>query len=161
MKKLIIVMAILLISCVEKRVESTNWVDIGGKPDVTIHKVGNHQVLTFTFEQDGHKYMVGIYNQGGIDMVEIHEQVNIQPTMKMFELIPYMLELDYDSEIRIIEDLEHDDGELPRLMDVVPSIMLNTITGKKTFALIKKEAMDRYIANNNTVTRLKPSDKIS
>lgn len=43
------------------------------KPDVTIHKVGNHQVLTFTFEQDGHKYMVGIYNQGGIDMVEIHE----------------------------------------------------------------------------------------
>ena len=64
--------------------------------------------------------------------------------MKMFELIPYMLELDYDSEIRIIEDLEHDDGELPRLMDVVPSIMLNTITGKKTFALIKKEAMDRY-----------------
>lgn len=82
MKKLIIVMAILLTSCVEKRVESTNWVDIGGKPDVTIHKVGNHQVLTFTFEQD--------------------------------------------------------DGELPRLMDVVPSIMLNTITGKKTFALIKK-----------------------
>lgn len=55
MKKLIIVMAILLTSCVEKRVESTNWVDIGGKPDVTIHKVGNHQVLTFTFEQDGHK----------------------------------------------------------------------------------------------------------
>lgn len=78
--------------------------------------------------------------------------------MKMFELIPYMLELDYDSEIRIIEDLEH---ELPRLMDVVPSIMLDTTTGKKTFALIKKEAMDRYIANNNTVTRLKPSDKIS
>lgn len=28
MKKLIIVMAILLTSCVEKRVESTNWVDM-------------------------------------------------------------------------------------------------------------------------------------
>lgn len=27
MKKLIIVMAILLTSCVEKRVESTNWID--------------------------------------------------------------------------------------------------------------------------------------
>lgn len=51
MKKLIIVMAILLTSCVEKRVESTNWVDIGGKPDVTIHKVGNHQVLTFTLNR--------------------------------------------------------------------------------------------------------------
>lgn len=81
--------------------------------------------------------------------------------MKMFELIPYILELDCDSEIKIIEDLEHNEGELPKMMDVVPSIMLNTITGEKTFALIKKEAMDRYIANNNTVTRLKPSDKIS
>ena len=79
----------------------------------------------------------------------------------MFELIPYMLELDYDSEIRIIEDLEHDDGELPRLMDVVPSIMLNTITGRKTFTMIEKTAMDKYIAQNNTVTKLKVSDKIS
>lgn len=38
MKKLIIVMAILLTSCVEKRVESTDWVD-RGKPDVLIHKM--------------------------------------------------------------------------------------------------------------------------
>lgn len=81
--------------------------------------------------------------------------------MNMFELIPYLVELDYDSEIKIIEDLEHNEDESPKMMDVVPSIMLNTITGKKTFALIKKEAMDRYIANNNTVNRLKPSDKIS
>lgn len=73
MKKLIIVMAILLTSCVEKRVEVNDMIDIGGKPDFLIHKMGNHQVLTFTFEQDGHKYMVGIYNIGGIDMVEIHE----------------------------------------------------------------------------------------
>lgn len=73
MKKLIIVMAILLTSCVEKKVEVNDIVDIGGKPDVLIHKIGNHQVLTFTFEQDGHKYMVGIYNHGGIDMVEIPE----------------------------------------------------------------------------------------
>lgn len=59
--------------------------------------------------------------------------------MKMFELIPYIVELDYDSEIKIIEDLEHNEGESPKMMDVVPSIMLNTITGKKTFALIKKK----------------------
>lgn len=31
MKKLIIVMAILLTSCVEKRVEATDMIDIGGK----------------------------------------------------------------------------------------------------------------------------------
>lgn len=53
-------MAILLTSCVEKRVEVNDMIDIGGKPDFLIHKMGNHQVLTFTFEQDGHKYMVGI-----------------------------------------------------------------------------------------------------
>lgn len=33
--------------------------------------------------------------------------------MKMFELIPYIVELDYDSEIKIIEDLEHNEGESP------------------------------------------------
>lgn len=69
MKKLIIVMAILLTSCVEKRVESTNLVDIGGKPDVTIHKVGNHQVLTFTFEQDGHKYMVWLEYTTKVELI--------------------------------------------------------------------------------------------
>lgn len=69
MKKLIIVMAILLTSCVEKRVESTNWVDIGGKPDVTIHKVGNHQVLTFTFEQDGHKYSIWLEYTTKVELI--------------------------------------------------------------------------------------------
>lgn len=69
MKKLIIVMAILLTSCVEKRVESTNWVDIGGKPDVTIHKVGNHQVLTFTFEQDGHKISIWLYIPTKVELI--------------------------------------------------------------------------------------------
>jgi hypothetical protein len=81
--------------------------------------------------------------------------------MKMFELIPYMLELDYDSEIKVIEDLEHDDGELPKMMDIVPTIMLNTVTGKKTFTRIKKEAIDKYIAHNPAITKLKISDKIS
>lgn len=81
--------------------------------------------------------------------------------MKMFELIPYILELDYDSEIKIIEDLEHNEGELPKMMDVVPTIMLNTVTGRKTFTMIEKTAMDKYMAQNNTVTKLKVSDKIS
>lgn len=81
--------------------------------------------------------------------------------MKMFELIPYILELDYDSEIKIIEDLEHNEGELPKMMDVVPTIMLNTVTGRKTFTMIEKTAMYLSIAQNNTVTKLKVSDKIS
>lgn len=47
------------------------------------------------------------------------------------------------------------------MMDVVPTIMLNTVTGRKTFTLIEKTAIDKYIAQNNTVTKLKVSDKIS
>lgn len=62
-------MAILLTSCVEKRVESTNWVDIGGKPDVTINKVGNRQVLTFTFEQDGHKINIWLEYTTKVELI--------------------------------------------------------------------------------------------
>lgn len=62
-------MAILLTSCVEKRVESTNGVDIGEKPDVTTHKVGNHQVLTFTFEQDGHKYTIWLEYTTKVELI--------------------------------------------------------------------------------------------
>lgn len=43
--------------------------DIGGKPDVTIHKVGNHQVLTFTFEQDGHKYSIWLEYTTKVELI--------------------------------------------------------------------------------------------
>lgn len=69
MKKLIIVMAILLTSCVEKRVEVNDMIDIGGKPDFLIHKMGNHQVLTFTFEQDGHKYNIWLEYTTKVELI--------------------------------------------------------------------------------------------
>lgn len=75
MKKLIIIMAILLAGCVEKK-ERT---EIGGNPDMIQHHVplfsrGNgYTVYTFTFEQDGHKYMVATSYKGGIAMVEIKD----------------------------------------------------------------------------------------
>ena len=74
MKKLIIIMAILLAGCVEKK-ERT---EIGGNSDMIQHHVpfsrGNgYTVSTFTFEQDGHKYMVATSYKGGIAMVEIKD----------------------------------------------------------------------------------------
>lgn len=75
MKKLIIIMAILLAGCVEKK-ERT---EIGGNPDVIQHYVPaeylnrGYNVYTFTFEQDGHKYMVAISYKSGIAMVEIKD----------------------------------------------------------------------------------------
>lgn len=75
MKKLIIIMAILLAGCVEKK-ERT---EIGGNPDMIQHHVpvfsrdNGYTVYTFTFEQDGHKYMVATSYKGGIAMVEIKD----------------------------------------------------------------------------------------
>ena len=68
-------MAILLAGCVEKK-ERT---EIGVHPDMIQHQVpefyrGNgYTVYTFTFEQDGHKYMVATSYKGGIAMVEIKD----------------------------------------------------------------------------------------
>ena len=75
MKKLIIIMAILLAGCVEKK-ERT---EIRGNSGMIQHHLpastrGNvYTVYTFTFEQDGHKYMVATSYQGGIAMVEIKD----------------------------------------------------------------------------------------
>lgn len=77
MKKLIIIMAILLTGCVQKR--ERERIEIGGNPNVIQHHVPaefssrGYYVYTFTFEQDGRKYMVATSYQGGIAMVEIKD----------------------------------------------------------------------------------------
>lgn len=58
--------------------------------------------------------------------------------MKMFEFIPYILELDPEAEVKLIEDLEPGEDGLPKTIQVVPTLMLNTKTEEKTLALIKK-----------------------
>ena len=68
-------MAILLAGCVEKR----ERIEISGNPDVIPHYVPveylniGYNVYTFTFEQNGHKYMVATSYKGGIAMVEIKD----------------------------------------------------------------------------------------
>lgn len=66
--------------------------------------------------------------------------------MKMFELIRYMQELDPEAEVKLIEDLEPGEDGLPKTIQVVPTLMLNTKTGEKTLALIKKSYRDKMIS---------------
>lgn len=61
--------------------------------------------------------------------------------MKMFELIPYILELDPETEIKLIEDLEPGKDGLPKMSKVLPTMMVNTKTGEKVLTLIKESHM--------------------
>nr|DAI76638.1 MAG TPA: hypothetical protein [Caudoviricetes sp.] len=49
--------------------------------------------------------------------------------MKMFELIPYILELDPEAEVMLIEDLEPGSNGLPKMSKVLPTMMVNINTG--------------------------------
>lgn len=82
--------------------------------------------------------------------------------MKMFEFIPYMLELDPEAEVKLIEDLESGEDGLPKTIQVVPTLMLNTKTGEKTLALIKKSHMDKMISEERLqMTKVTFQDKVS
>lgn len=59
----------------------------------------------------------------------------------MFELIPYILELDPETEIKLIEDLEPGKDGLPKMSKVLPTMMVNTKTGEKVLTLIKESHM--------------------
>lgn len=82
--------------------------------------------------------------------------------MKMFEFIPYMLELDPEAEVKLIEDLEPGEDGLPKTIQVVPTLMLNTKTREKTLTLIKKSQMDKMISEKRLqMTNVTFQDKVS
>lgn len=82
--------------------------------------------------------------------------------MKVFELIPYMLELDPEAEVELIEDLEPGEDGLPKTIQVVPTLRLNTKTGEKTLTLIKKSQMDKMISEKRLqMTKVTFQDKVS
>lgn len=82
--------------------------------------------------------------------------------MKMFEFIPYMLELDPEAEVKLIEDLEPGEDGLPKTIQVVPTLMLNTKTGEKTLTLIKKSHMDKMISEERLqMTKVTFQDRVS
>jgi hypothetical protein len=45
--------------------------------------------------------------------------------MKMFELVPYILALNSEAEIMLIEDLEPGPDGLPKMSKVFPTMMVN------------------------------------
>ena len=82
--------------------------------------------------------------------------------MKMFEFIKYMLELDPEAEVKLIEDLEPGEDGLPKTIQVVPTLMLNTKTGEKTLTLIKKSHMYKMISEERLqMTKVTFQDKVS
>jgi hypothetical protein len=73
-----------------------------------------------------------------------------------------MLELDPEAEVKLIEDLEPGEDVLPKTIQVVPTLILNTKTGEKTLTLIKKSHMDKMISEERLqMTKVTFQDKVS
>ena len=69
----------------------------------------------------------------------------------MFELIPYMLELDPEAEIKLIEDLEPGPDGLPKMSKVVPTMTVNTKTGERVLTLIREDSMEEFMSHTKLV----------
>jgi hypothetical protein len=65
----------------------------------------------------------------------------------MFELIPYILELDPEEEVRLLENLEPNQDGLIKTIDLTPSIMFNKLTGERVLALIKSDQLEKAVKN--------------
>ena len=61
----------------------------------------------------------------------------------MFELVPYILALNSEAEIMLIEDLEPGPDGLPKMSKVLPTMMVNTKTGERVLTLIREDSMKR------------------
>lgn len=83
----------------------------------------------------------------------------------MFELIPYILELDPETEIKLIEDLEpgKDGDGLPKMSKVLPTMMVNTKTGEKVLTLIKESHMKEFMSKAELMSahNVQLKDKVS
>ena len=79
--------------------------------------------------------------------------------MKMFELIPYILELDPETGIKLIEDLEPGKDGLPKMSKV----MVNTKTGEKVLTLIKESHMKEFMSKAELMSahNVQLKDKVS
>jgi hypothetical protein len=82
--------------------------------------------------------------------------------MKMFELVPYILTLNSEAEIMLIEDLEPGPDGLPKTK-VFPTMMVNHQTGKKMLTLIKEDHLDEFKSKIQFISAQddQPKNKIS
>lgn len=83
--------------------------------------------------------------------------------MKMFELIPYILALNSEAEIMLIEDLEPGPDGLPKMFKVFPTMMVNTKTGEKVLTLIKESHMKEFMSKAELMSahNVQLKDKVS
>lgn len=83
--------------------------------------------------------------------------------MKMFELVPYILALNSEAEIMLIEDLEPGPDGLPKMSKVLPTMMVNTKTGEKVLTLIKESHMKEFMSKAELMSahNVQPKNKIS
>lgn len=81
----------------------------------------------------------------------------------MFELVPYILALDSEAEIMLIEDLEPGPDGLLKMSKVFPTMMVDTKTGEKTLTLIKEDHLDEFKSKTQFISAQddQPKNKIS
>lgn len=81
----------------------------------------------------------------------------------MFELVPYILELDPETEIKLIEDLEPGPDGLPKMSKVFPTMMVNHQTGEKVLTLIKESHMKEFMSKAELMSahNVQLKDKVS
>lgn len=81
----------------------------------------------------------------------------------MFELVPYMLELDPEAEVVLIEDLEPGENGLPKMSKVLPTLMVNTKTGEKLLTIIKESHIKEFMSKTELMSahNIQIKDKVS
>lgn len=81
----------------------------------------------------------------------------------MFELVPYILTLNSEAEIMLIEDLESGPDGLPKMSKVFPTMMVNTKTGEKVLTLIKESHMKEFMSKAELMSahNVQLKDKVS
>lgn len=81
----------------------------------------------------------------------------------MFELVPYILALNSEAEIMLIEDLEPGPDGLLKISKVLPTMMVNTKTGEKVLTLIKESHMKEFMSKAELMSahNVQLKDKVS
>lgn len=81
----------------------------------------------------------------------------------MFELVPYILALNSEAEIMLIEDSEPGPDGLPKMSKVFPTMMVNTKTGEKVLTLIKESHMKEFMSKAELMSahNVQLKDKVS
>lgn len=66
--------------------------------------------------------------------------------MKVYELAEYLIWLEPEEEVRLLENLEPNQDGLIKTIDLTPSIMYK-LTGEKVLALIKSDQLEKAVKN--------------